>query len=259
MTSHPTHQSGRATRTGGWNLPLAVILAGAALSPPAAFVYEGMRLSPQFALPLVMTIPGIVFSALAAWKGKRWMYLAAGLTAPLFAILALVVFKAYAGLASGYAFEFTAAVLAIGSLALALPAGIVGFRRGDPRPLASYATVVAALIVGASAAGLAFRSSELAAPAASYDIIPEERVTTSLKHFSYQERLRIRSGVLTEVVVVNEDGPLHTFTYEKDGRTYSHAVPGGASARFLVFFEQPGTFRVWCEPHPGMEATFEVV
>lgn len=65
---------------------------------------------------------------------------------------------------------------------------------------------------------------------------------------------------LTAIVVTNKDSTLHTFTYDLNGKRYSHDLLPLATTKFLVYFDAAGSIRFWCIPQEasGMTGTMTV-
>lgn len=268
LATTPRHAT--TTRsTSGWNLHLGLILAAVGLNLLAGLIHSGFRASPLLVPPVVMSIPPLVFGAFAAWKGRPWMYLAAGITACLIPLLVLGVFGAWQGLLGPFALELVIATILVSVPALAIPNAILAYRaarapapgEGAARRRATvlYAVAIAGLLVGTAWAGAVFRAVETTSAASGgYDFTPAARAEVVTEGEQFVGPLRVKAGEITEVAVVNKDTVPHTFTYEKDGVTYNHNVPADATAKFLVLFNAPGTITYRCLPHPGMVGTLTV-
>lgn len=87
--------------------------------------------------------------------------------------------------------------------------------------------------------------------AGGYDFAPDATARVAAKDFAFPPEVPVGAGVVTEVVVENQDPAFHTFTYSIGGATYSHDVPGGATVKFLVKLDEPSEVQYWCEPHSG--------
>ncbi len=91
-------------------------------------------------------------------------------------------------------------------------------------------------------------------PAAAEGHAGPDTVRVSIKGIAYsRERLQVGQG--TVVVWLNEDPLAHTVTAD-NGRFDSREIPPGASWAYT--FAEPGTFAVYCAPHPFMRATVVV-
>lgn len=261
FTTVPRHATAAAptrTRTPR-DYERALILAAWAAQALAVFFHGGLAgfTSPETA-PLLFL--GLVGAALVAWRQKAWTFALAGVLLALLPLLVLLVFGAAAELAkptigNGY----TSLMFLVMTLVLALPAAVAGARRArrhaapaEPGWRFGLALLASTFLFGAMVAG-ALASQGLGAGAAGgYDFAPEATAQVVAKDFAFPTAaVRVAQGMVTEVVVENQDPAFHTFTYTAGGATYSHDVPGGASAKFLVKLDAPGEVQYWCEPHSG--------
>lgn len=266
----------RANAPSLWTTDRALVLTGciALLAALATFGDAQMVLSPVGALAL----PPLVLGLLLAWKPKAWLYLATGITAVALPALFLGLFTKGSTFQHPLASrEFIAGLLLSLAVLLALPFGIRGFvraRRGTPaalrgtvgNPTVTFAIVAVSVVAGAAFASAMAQEEALGAwVGAGYDVKPEEQVFLKTKDFEFDaDRILVKAGVLTELVITNEDAALHTFTYTIDGRTLDRDLLPGATTRILVRYDTPGEYVVWCEPHTdkahteGMLATLVV-
>lgn len=263
LRAAPAHRSqaqAHAQAQAPFDWEKASLLAAFGALVVAVFIHGGPLafLAPDVA---PMFLPALVGAALLAWRTRAWTFALAGLLMSLPPLLVLFGFGAVAILGKpAMGLEFTGLLFLVLAFVLAAPASIAGvrrMRRGEPpaQPgLRVGATVLtAAFLVGAMVTG-ALASADLSASGggAGYDFTPDLRATVVAQDFAFpQEPLRIPAGTITEVVLENRDGAFHTFTYQVGGTTYNHDVAGGATARFLVKFDAPGSIQYWCEPHSG--------
>lgn len=252
-----------AAPTGAWDFHrwLTVIGLGLAMLVPLAFFGPSVY---GFIGP--MLAPTVIALGLILWKARPWTYLTVAILGALFPLFVLVML----GLLEGQLFNpveklgFGATLSIAGSLLIleagAIP-GYVAARAGRPgiawktglaRPQGIFAVAVVALLVGAI--GTSFVAADQAAGFASggYDFVPDASTGVTMKDFAFNPQdVAIDAGVMTEIVAENQDNDLHTFTYVKDGVEYNHDVLGGSTAKFLVLFDEPGTYDYWCAPHSG--------
>lgn len=237
----------------------ALVLAAFAAEVVAMFFHGGPAgfASPQTG-PLL--IPGLVGAALIAWKVKRWTFIAAGALLAFLPLVVLIGFGAVKALgqpATGN--EYTSLMFLLLGLVLALPASVAGARRerlhklpAQPGWRFGVTLLASAFLFGAMVAGALASGGLQGGAAGGYDFAPAAQAQVVAKDFAFgAAAVQLRAGEVTELAVVNQDPAFHTFTYAVGGQTYSHNVPGGATARFLVKLDEPGTVQYWCEPHSG--------
>jgi plastocyanin len=226
---------------------------------------------------LILLLPGIVLTGLLLWKPRPGFYLLAGVANSLLAITAIPsgLFGALANPLTGPVYE--AVVLATLSLLLALPAGILGFLRGQagrpPEPLAEairslqgFAVIaVVALGLGAMAAGsLAYQNLTAIPPnpGPAYDIPRFANVSMLAADARFSPAsFNITASVVTRITILNEDATPHTFTYTNNGTAYSHDLAPSSTVRFFVLFSAPGAvpFRSTLMEDAGMNGTMMIV
>ena len=76
----------------------------------------------------------------------------------------------------------------------------------------------------------------------------------SIRNLAYgQTRVEVAPGTVVEWL--NDDPVVHTVTTENGGFDSGEIAPGG---KWAQRFDVPGTFTVFCAPHPFMRATITV-
>src|SRR3989449_11714485 len=265
-----------AGRWAGWPLDRVLVIAGF-----VATVLAGVILGsgdPSLVGPiLILLLPGIVFTGLLLWRPRPTFYLLAGLANSVLAITT-IPFGLFGALANPLLGPvYSAVVLTTLSLVLALPAGVIAFRRGraglrEPhlsegiRSLHGFAVIaIVSLSVGAIAAGsLAYQNVTARAPSVGpvYDIpaVANVSVLASNSRFS-PTAFNLTASMVTKITILNEDDTPHTFTYTNNGTRYSHDLTGSSTTQFFVLFSQPGTvpFSSVLTPDVGMNGTMTVV
>jgi len=120
-----------------------------------------------------------------------------------------------------------------------------------------YSITVAFLAIGAALTSVAaynYAASKTAGGA--YDFQPQASVTVTAENYMFSPAdFPVARQTLTEIVVVNKDPFLHTFTYVVGGTQYSHDLLPSTTTRFLVFFDAAGPIPYWCVPHRAMGMT----
>lgn len=245
-----------ATRAWPFDHERALLLAAFAAEVLAMFFHAGLA---GFASPQTgpMLLPGLVGAAALAWRARRWTFAAAGALLAFLPLMVLFGFGAVGALAKPAAgAEYTSLLFLVLALVLALPAAVAGARRerlGRPPAQPGWrfgATLLAStFLFGAMVAGALASASLTDGGAGGYDFAPEASATVVAKGFAFPKEAQVGAGVVTEVVVENQDAAFHTFTYAVGGTTYSHDVPGNGQVRFLVKLDEPGRVPYWCEPH----------
>src|SRR2546426_6273625 len=153
-----------AGRWAGWPLNRVLVIAGFVATVLAGVILGSGE--PSLVGPiLILLLPGIVFTGLLLWRPRPVFYLLAGLANSVLAITT-IPFGLFGALANPLLGPvYSAVVLTTLSLVLALPAGLLGFRRGraglrEPNPaegirsLQGFAVIaIVSLSVGAIAAG----------------------------------------------------------------------------------------------------------
>src|SRR2546425_68465 len=120
----------RPTGWRAWNLEQVLVLGGFVSMVLAVVVL--VTADPSFAVGLVVVIiPGIIFTGLLLWRPRPWIYPIAGVANCLLGIIALPI-----GLLGALGNPlvgpvYSSVVLATLSILLALPAGIIGYLRGQ--------------------------------------------------------------------------------------------------------------------------------
>ena len=168
-------------------------------------------------------------------------------------------------------------VLTTLSLVLALPAGLLGFRRGraglrEPnfaegiRSLQGFAVIaIVSLSVGAIAAGsLAYQNVTARAPSVGpvYDIPVAANVSMLASNSRFSPTaINVTASVVTKITILNEDDSPHTFTYTNNGTRYSHDLMGSRTTQFFVLFSRPGIvpFSSVLAADAGMNGTMTIV
>ena len=238
-----------------WTLEQLLIAAGLGVMIVASVIFTNGDVG-LLELSALLLAPGTILTAVLFWRPRPGLYLAAGIANSALTLIAIplglplalqnpLLFPMY----QGY-------VLSALCLLLALPAGISGYLQGRwsllrgslsdrVRSLHGLATVaVVSLSVGAMVAGaLAYQHvpAPIGPPETMDFIPPTVGVAASSSRFQ-PNAFNVTAGVVTEVIVLNEDSTAHTFTYTSNGTTYSHDVfADGGTTRFLVLFTAPGT------------------
>jgi len=265
-----------AGRWAGWPLNRVLVIAGF-----VATVLAGVILGsgdPSLVGPiLILLLPGIVFTGLLLWRPRPTFYLLAGLANSVLAITT-IPFGLFGALGNPLLGPvYSAVVLTTLSLVLALPAGLLGFRRGraglrEPnlaegiRSIQGFAVIaIVSLSVGAIAAGsLAYQNVTARAPSAGpvYDIpmVASVSMLASNSRFS-PTAINVTASVVTKITILNEDDAPHTFTYTNNGTGYSHDLMGGRTTQFFVLFSRPGIvpFSSVLTADVGMNGTMTIV
>jgi len=238
-------------------LLIALLVTGA--FSPILFLFVGPFL-----------IPPIVLVGILLWSPRPWAHLAAGIGISYLFILFLPF--VIAGLANpSNPYEYAGTVLGLLSVAWALPAGVLAFLRGRKgRPQLSpregwhswqgvYSVGVALLAIGAALTSAAAWSYAASHPSTGVDFEPQASVTLTTENFMFSpSALTVARQTLTEIVITNRDGTLHTFTYELGGKLYTHDLVPYTTTRVLVFFDAAGTIPFWCIPHRDSGMTGEM-
>jgi len=270
--------SGASEPTGwrAWSLERVLVLGGF-ISMVLADIILGRGDPSLIGILLVLLLPGFISTGLLLWRPRSAYYLLAGVSNSVLAIGG-IAFGLLGYLVNALVGPYyVAAVLIILSAALALPAGIIGYLRGQAgraeRPLEEgirsphglAAIAVVALSLGAIAGGsLAYQSANLPPPAgnAAYDIsrFTNISVLASGSQFS-PSTFNVTAFVVTRISVLNEDGGPHTFTYVNNGTRYSHDLPPQSVTRFFVLFYGVGTvpFGSTLPADVGMNGTMRIV
>ncbi len=247
----------------GWTVDRILVIAGFAAMVLAVVILA--TADPSLAVGLfVLILPGIIFTGLLVWRPQPWTYLIAGVADCLLGIIALPI-----GLLGALGNPlvgpvYSSVVLAMLSILLALPAGIIGYLRGRTilrqRTLAEgiyglqgfAAIALVALSIGAMAAGaLAYQNLLAPVPTAGpyYDIPASANVSVSAGNSRFSpSAFNVTAYSTTRITVLNEDDVPHTFTYVNNGTTYSHDLGAGSTTRFFVLFLAPGTVPFWSIP-----------
>ncbi len=213
---------------------------------------------------LPFALPGIIGPAVAAWKGAAWSYVLSAIGFLLLPLL-VVAYSPASVLEPQRGPEYIASELMVLSAALGVPTGIAGFRRARRKlPATSLrdglrtrwgiaAVGVTGLLFGSMMAGAAAWTTATSQAGSPSGIEPEATVAVVAENFLFiPANLTIPVGLITEITVVNKDTAYHTFTYSAGGKTYSHALLGSSTTRFVVFFASAGDIRFWCIPHESM-------
>ena len=264
-----------------WSLERVLVLGGF-ISMVLADIILGRGDPSLIGILLVLLLPGFISTGLLLWRPRSAYYLLAGVSNSVLAIggIAFGLFGYLVNpLAGSY---YVAAVLIVLSAALALPAGIIGYLRGQAgraeRPLEEgirslhglAAIAVVALSLGAIAGGsLAYQSVNRPAPTGepAFDIVPfatQVLQVTSTNGFS-PKNFNVSVSRVIQIIIYNEEEATHTFTYTNNGKNYSHVVVGindpRFPTRFFVLFDTVGTvpFRSTLPQDVGLNGTMRVV
>lgn len=236
-------------------------LAGLSLLIGLALVY-----APPFdPIPLIYFGPGVLMTVAALLVPRRWVRITAASLVTLPAFLVVLLFGEVIWLFSPFEAPLPnllgtvafAVALLLGAPALAL-AIRPGLARHEPR-FRQHVVVVLALALGGAGAYAAAHSD---APTSGgfYDVAPDARVELAVVDGNFApSALTITAGVLTEIVLINDETALHTFRYTHGGTEHEVVLAPQSTASFLVKFAEPGEFVIGCSPHPEMSATLRVV
>jgi plastocyanin len=266
-----------AGRWADWTLNRVLVVAGL-VSMVLALGILGSG-DPSLVGPsLILLLPGFVSTGLLIWRPRPGFYVLAGLANSLLAIVT-IPFGLILALGNPLAGPvYGAVVLAVLSLLLALPAGVLGYLRGQAgrheppfaegiRSLQGLAVVaVVAVCIGAIAAGsLAYQNLNPPPPNAGPVLdIPQTAsvsVVASNSRFS-PSAFNVTVGRVTKITILNEDDAPHTFTYSNNGTSYSHdLLPSGGVTRFDVLFSSVGDvpFASTVTSDAGMNGTMRIV
>jgi len=247
----------------GWTLDRILVIAGFVAMVLAVVILA--TADPSLVVGLfVLIIPGIIFTGLLVWRPRPWTYLIAGVADCLLGIIALPI-----GLLGALGNPlvgpvYSSVVLAMLSILLALPAGIIGYLRGRTilrqRTLAEgiyglqgfAAIALVAVSIGAMATGaLAYQNLLAPVPMTGpyYDIVASANVSVLAGSSRFSPSIfNVTAYSTTRITVLNEDDVPHTFTYVNNGTTYSHDLQAGSTTRFSVLFLAPGTVPFWSIP-----------
>ncbi len=247
----------------GWTLDRILVIAGFVAMVLAVVILA--TADPSLVVGLfVLIIPGIIFTGLLVWRPRPWTYLIAGVADCLLGIIALPI-----GLLGALGNPlvgpvYSSVVLAMLSILLALPAGIIGYLRGRTilrqRTLAEgiyglqgfAAIALVAVSIGAMATGaLAYQNLLAPVPMTGpyYDIVASANVSVLAGSSRFSPSIfNVTAYSTTRITVLNEDDVPHTFTYVNNGTTYSHDLQAGSTTRFFVLFLAPGTVPFWSIP-----------
>jgi len=263
VSGAPVGGRGAGLRT-GWTIDRILVIAGFVAMVLAVAILA--TADPSLVVGLfILIIPGIIFTALLVWRPRPWTYLIAGVANCLLGIIALPI-----GLLGALGNPlvgpvYSSVVLAMLSILLALPAGIIGYLRGRSiflrqRTLAEgiyglqgfAAIALVAVSIGAMAAGaLAYQNLLAPVPMTGpfYDIPAAANVSVLAGNSRFTpSAFNVTAYSTTRITVLNEDDVPHTFTYVNNGTTYSHDLPSGSTTRFFVLFFAPGTVPFWSIP-----------
>jgi len=266
-----------ASRWAEWTLNRVLVVAGL-VSMVLALAVLGSS-DPSLVGPsLILLLPGFVSTGLLIWRPRPGFFALAGVANSLLAIIT-IPFGLILALGDPLTGPiYNAVVLAMLSLLLALPAGILGYmggqagRREPPfaEGIRSFQglTVVAvvAVCIGAIAAGsLAYQNLNAPPPGGGpvYDIPQTASISVLASNSRFSPTtFNITIGRVTKITVLNEDDGLHTFTYSNNGTPYSHdLLPSGGVTRFYVLFSSVGDVPFASTPSSdvGMNGTMRIV
>jgi plastocyanin len=233
----------------------------------ALFVLGGFSIS-IFVFVGPFLIPAVVCTALLVWRPNQWFYLAAGIASGYLFILFLpFVITGLSNPANVY--EFAGNSLGLVALFWALPAGVIGFwrtrkklalpdaRSGWRTPQGIYALAVVFVAVGAIlASAIAYGHAVGTPTGGGFDFEPSRSVNVTTQNFAFSPMtLSVPLRTIVSIVVTNKDPAFHTFTYQVNGKSYSHDLLPGTTTKFLVFFDATGQISFWCIPHRSMGMT----
>ncbi|HET6404659.1 MAG TPA: cupredoxin domain-containing protein [Candidatus Thermoplasmatota archaeon] len=249
-----------------WNLNRLLVVLGSFSVLLAGFAFVGWSLT-GFAgalLEFVPALPGWIFAIVLAFYARPWVYLAAGILNAVLPLMVLLLFGAIFGLTQPLAGpEYQSVMLLLIGLVFSLWGGISGFvqgRKDAHTPLAGAlstpkgagSALLAIFLLGALVtSGMASSAvKDMIETGSTYNVVPEETRTLTTAHFVFEPReLQIPVGKLVEVRITNADAAGHTFTYEAGGRTFDTYLPGGATTKVLLRFDEPQRIPFWCKPH----------
>lgn len=266
--------------SGRIDFPKTLILLGLVANAAAVLAFSGGDFALFASQEVAPFYAGLAAVVLLLAFTRPWTYLLAGVLVAALPLMVLLLVGAWHGLLSPVSRgEFTSGLLMLASIALSLTGGIGGFRaarRGaTPGVRAGFGstagralTLAGVLLLGAALTG-ALAASNAATLVANpgHNLVAERTLALTTADFAFSPKtFEVEAGELTELVVTNEDGALHTFSYEKDGKRYDHTLLTGET-RILLLFQEKGEFRFWCAPHSagaadegaGMVGSFTVV
>lgn len=247
-----------------WSFNRSLLLASLALVLLAIFAYGGFRPAVFVALEAFLLVPPVLVVTGLLWlRPRAWVYLAAAMTilfAPAYLILIVTHGRVVVDpLVSG---DFFSKVLLLAAAAIAVPAGISGFRRERRRlPSATfdarlrtlhggYQIAVAAAAAGALVTGALAAANLPEGETLAFDVqVAGVREVVATVFAFEPARIEVPGSSAIEIMVRNDDIALHTFTYVAANVTYDHELPAGQTVRFAVVTPAQGELPFWCVLH----------
>jgi plastocyanin len=204
---------------------------------------------------VMMLVPSLL-GAFLALKVGRW-----GFILPLLLVLGLLVMVGpFMPIALRYpqgGLEFILAALFVAGALLAVVGSVVSliqWLRRAARPGATRGQRLALQAILALTA-LVVLASLLLTALARTTLSAEARAgaaPVAIKDFAFGEPLAVEAGQTVRLAVRNDDGALHTFTFDEAG--IDVVIPAGAER--LIEFTAPaaGTYTFYCLPHSSLTA-----
>jgi len=240
------------------------------------FLLPPEAVDPFFIMIMTLLVAFAVFTALAIWRPKPWVYLAGGITLLVFLVLnaaftlALLLEPVGAPEELPWAGVLTDIIAPVGFVA-----GIVAFRqtrrgRWAPAWQGRRAELLGAGFVGllvgifyvsfagsvalSESGGTGVRNAIQEAPTQEALVLEAEDVAWSTNN------LGAETGVIP-IHLINRDDFPHTFDADVNGRHLSYPVAPGSATTVLLEVRSPGSIAFWCAipgHRDGMEGTLSV-
>lgn len=258
----------------GLSFNRGLILGAFAAQLFAILVYARFRPQVFASIEMLAIVPGLAaIAALVWWRPRAWTYLAAAVGALVLPILLLVIVThGRIVLDPLIPNDFISKVLLLLAAALAVPAGVSGWRRaraGLPSlslqerartPMGLAMIAVVGVAAGAVGSGLLASAHAPTNAALVFDIPHAASVNAAARYFAFDpEEILIQSGVATELRVVNADVALHTLSYAWNGTEYQHELPAGATTSFVLLLSGSERVPFWCDLHTNKARTTGMV
>ncbi len=279
--SEKSGQDGATKGRGILAWPFARLLIAGAFAAELVAITLFVAPSPANATFVVPFLgPVVVLCALALWKGRRWMFLGAGITLAIFPMLVLA-FSVDSFVVPQLGIVFAAGMFLLMALFIGLPTGIWVFvyRKSGTPPMTAreglktryglFNILVVGILLGAALAGEAayINATSGGATNGGSDLEAEAWVNITTENFLFvPTNVSIPAGKIVEVTVTNKDSALHTFTYKVGAgtaseKTYTHNLLPSSTTKFSLLISTAATVHFWCIPHEamGMVGDFHVV
>jgi plastocyanin len=240
------------------------------------FLFPPETIDPFLFIIMALLVAFVVFTALAIWRPRPWVYLTGGITLLVFFVLNAQFTLALLLEPVGAPEELPWAGVLIDIIApVGFVAGIVAFRqarrgRWAPAWQARRAELLGAgflgLLVGifyvsfvgsvalSESGGAGVRNAIQEAPTQEALVLEAEDVEWSTNS------LEAETGVIP-IHLINRDAFPHTFDADVNGRHLSYPVAPGSTTTVLLEVKSPGSISYWCAipgHRDGMEGTLTV-